>query len=170
LKAWVNPGNIVSSNNSRSSFAADGVTSPLTSNYLKATNFSFAIPTGATINGIKVEIEKREFGGDWTDSYVEDNIVSLVKGGTISGSNLAAAGQWPTTESYVTYGGATEMWGLSLTEADIESSTFGVVLSGTLTDNNFDATVSGQVDHIRITVYYTEASSTQKNIFMGTNF
>jgi hypothetical protein len=38
----------------------------LTSHYLKATNFSFTIPTGATINGILVEIEKKRSGTDAT--------------------------------------------------------------------------------------------------------
>jgi len=171
ISPWSSATSIYSSNNGRAAAGCDGENATTVSNYLKATNFSFAIPAGATINGVKVDIEKRDSGGDGVDSYVEDNIVSLVKGGTISGSNLAAAGQWSTTESYVTYGGATSMWGLSLTESDIEATTFGVVLSVTMTDNNIEGSVTAQVDHVRITVYYTEGgATTQKNIFIGTNF
>ncbi len=39
------------------SFVGTGHAVNFTSHYLKATNFSFSIPAGATINGIKAEIE-----------------------------------------------------------------------------------------------------------------
>jgi len=40
--------------------------------YLKATNFGFSIPSGATINGIKVDVKKK------TTSTVEDEIYAYV--------------------------------------------------------------------------------------------
>src|SRR3989344_4673849 len=49
------------------------------SHYLKATNFSFAIPTNATIDGIVVEVEKFEVG----TGTASDTAVRIVKGGTI---------------------------------------------------------------------------------------
>lgn len=39
------------------------------SHYLKATNFGFTIPAGATINGILVEVERKNIGG--TTVYVD---------------------------------------------------------------------------------------------------
>jgi hypothetical protein len=43
----------------------------LTSNYLKATNFGFNnIPVGATINGIKAEIEKHYIGNEVCLDYI----------------------------------------------------------------------------------------------------
>ena len=46
------------------------------SNYLKATNFGFSIPSGATINGILVEIEKKRV----TTSFAKGTRVKTKKG------------------------------------------------------------------------------------------
>ena len=53
-QAWANPSNAGSSNDSYATRTLSGV-----SDYLRATNFGFAIPSGATIDGILVEVEKR---------------------------------------------------------------------------------------------------------------
>jgi hypothetical protein len=53
--AWTNPGGIVASDNSYASISVYGNT-----NYLFASNFGFAIPGPANVDGIKVEIEKSE--------------------------------------------------------------------------------------------------------------
>lgn len=44
------------------------------SHYLKATNFGFSIPAGATINGILVEIERRKYGSTLYFSGFIDHI------------------------------------------------------------------------------------------------
>jgi len=153
--AWSNVDNAKVSDNS---YASRDFSFSATSNYLKATNFGFNIPTGATIDGILVEIEKRIFGdGD----VVSDNIVSIVKAnGSVGSTNKAIAGNWTLIEAYSSYGGATDKWSETLTEADINDSDFGVVLSvnGDEDDRGFNSTA--RVDHIRITVYYTEAVAT----------
>jgi len=121
-----------------------------TSHYLKATNFGFTIPSGATINGIVVEIEKLLNQGDLT---VLDNAVRIVKGGTIGSTDRSNGSAWPQVEAYVTHGGTTDLWGETLTDTDINSASFGVAISA-----KEGATTSyGQpfIDHIRITVYYT---------------
>jgi hypothetical protein len=41
------------------------------SHYLKATKFGFSIPTGATINGILVEVENKYTGGGTHTAYVD---------------------------------------------------------------------------------------------------
>ncbi|MEO5643478.1 MAG: T9SS type A sorting domain-containing protein [Bacteroidia bacterium] len=53
--AWTSPGNILTSNNVRATVSATGNT-----NYLFATNFGFSIASPANIDGIAVEVEKRE--------------------------------------------------------------------------------------------------------------
>lgn len=53
---WVNPDNAKASDDVRAIMYYGG-----SSHYLKATNFGFSIPAGATINGIVVEIEKRKY-------------------------------------------------------------------------------------------------------------
>ncbi len=124
-------------------------------NYLKASNFGFSIPTGATINGIKVEFNKDKFAGS---SDVKDTEVKIVKGGSIGSTNKAeTTTDWSESFSYVDYGGATDLWGETWTAEDINLSTFGVVMAVNLTK-----TAIARVDHIRITVYYTTAGTTKE--------
>jgi hypothetical protein len=77
-----------------------------------------------------------------------DHAVRLMKGGVIGGSNLAAAGAWPTSDGYATYGGATQLWGLSWLPSDITASNFGAAIAARVQNG------TARVDHMRITVYY----------------
>ena len=122
-----------------------------TSHYLKATNFSFNIPAGATINGILVEMEK--LGG--MNSYQShDSSVKIVKGGVITGTDKAdTVSSWPSPEAYVSHGGSTDLWGTTWTASDINNENFGVVISAYLSSLEVDA-IYLDIDHIRITVYY----------------
>lgn len=115
--------------------------------YIKATNFGFAIPTDATITGVTVEVEK----SSTALAALEDNSIKLVKTGAITGNEKAVAGAWPTSDAYSTYGSSSDLWGLALTPADINASTFGVAVSAKA------SLLAGtaQIDHIRITVDYT---------------
>lgn len=152
--AWASPGNIIASDNTYATATASQGTGVYT-HYLKATNFGFAIPSGATINGIVVTIE-RKANYSIDDRNVVDNVVRLVKGGVVSGNNKAdTSTYYPTVDGLAQYGGATDLWGLTFTPADINSSNFGVVLSCYL--NNIAGGVIASVDAISITVYYTEA-------------
>ncbi len=149
---WNNPDNAKTSDDSR----ADSVLGFETvSHYLKATNFGFAIPTGATIKGIVVEVEKRSSGDP---AYLIDNSAKIVKDGVISGDEKANPNTWPisTNESYVSYGSSADLWGETWTPADINDTTFGFVISATnpLVGNPLRR---ADIDHIRITVYYTRA-------------
>ncbi|MES2342304.1 MAG: hypothetical protein V4597_11545 [Pseudomonadota bacterium] len=124
-----------------------------------------------------------------TDTAIGDpaaqNIVSLVKGGTVSGSNLSTGATIPATDTdtYTSFGGTSNLWGLTLAVADVNASNFGWVASlahaGSITHylqaTGFGftiptgATINGvlaevdwsggsgthHVDHMRLTVYYT---------------
>ena len=115
--------------------------------YLKATGFSFAIPLDATIAGILVEIER----STTVLNSVTDLSVKLVKAGAIVGSEKAAAGQWPTSDAYASYGdAASDLWGTTWTPAEINASTFGVVVSPTAA-----LAATAQIDHVRVTIGYT---------------
>ena len=128
---------------------------PFITNYLKATNFGFEIPTGATINGILVEIERSERSGFGS---VYDSEVKIVKAdGSIGTTNKAdTATAWTGTDSYFEYGASDDLWGETWTASDINDADFGAVLAANVFSGTF---VSAGVDHIRITVYYTETSS-----------
>lgn len=142
--AWENPTRVVASDDSRTV-----VTIGTSTELLAATGPGFAIPSGATINGIVVEIESRESSD--ADSTLDE--VFLTKDGTsAAGSDMLSGTQsLTTTEQYYTVGGATELWGTTWTEAEIEASTFGALIRATKGSSN------PQIDHVRITVYYTEA-------------
>lgn len=55
--AWVNPGNVTAND---SVFATAALNVGLHTNELLATNFGFAIPAGATINGIQVDVNRKK--------------------------------------------------------------------------------------------------------------
>jgi len=122
---------------------------------LRVDSFGFSIPASATITGIIVEIEKRASAG----SNIQDNGLRLLKNGVETGSNGAQYGTpWPYTDTYVTYGSCTDLWGTSWTPAEINSGGFGLFFA------NIDYTCGGvttsYIDHIRITVCYDACIST----------
>lgn len=145
--AWTNPGNAATSDNSRAAYIPPTYGSR-SSNYLKATNFGFSIPSNATIDGILVEVESYQDG--WNDVTWE--VVKLVKGGVVSGTNKRNQSGFypPQTEQYFSFGGASDLWSLSFTPSDVNASNFGVVVAfGTIDE------IWSYIDHIRITIYYT---------------
>jgi len=148
--SWGNPNNSKVSDNSYST-----ATSSFTfySHYLKATNFGFAIPSGATINGVSVSIERKKIVGN--PNSVRDSVIKLVKGGTVSGTNKSAGATWSNTEGVVTFGGASDLWGLSLTDSDVNASNFGVVISAELVVIIGKSACNAYVDFISITIDYT---------------
>jgi len=146
--AWSNPGNITASDDNYAS-AGDGGFFPITTQILRATNFGFTtsdIPSGATILGIEVGIERRNEFSDSTDVLVQ-----LRTGSGRTGDDKADTGTtWPSSDAEVIYGGAADDWNAGLTDADIRGSDFGVDFRADAAD-----TFSSQpdVDHIRIRVH-----------------
>lgn len=122
-----------------------------TTNYLKATNFDFSIPSEATIDGILVEIERHY--ETLSSGTVKDSEVKIVKSnGTIGTTNKAdTINDWPASDAYASYGSSSDDWGENWSSADINDADFGVVLSANLA-NDYPL---AYVNHIRITVYYS---------------
>ena len=146
--AWSNPANAGASDDV---YASITLISSATSNYLKATGFQFGIPTNATIDGIVVETEHKKVGL----GNIADNSVKIVKGGTISGTEHASTTVWGTTDAYFNHTtSTTDLWGLTWTPADINASNFGFVISAVCSGDSCSANIM-QIDHIRITIYYT---------------
>lgn len=148
-EAWVNPGNISSDNGVEASVTAATYDSPDITQQLRARNFGFSIPTGSTIDGITVEIEKR----DAAIGNAVDNRVQLSDDtGTHVGTNKAdTVTGWPTAATIITYGGVADTWAASPTPAMVNDPDFGVTLSATATLANTDVFV----DFIRMTITYT---------------
>lgn len=89
---------------------------------------AWANPTNAaSSNDVRAIASPTVSGSVFT---VRDVNVKLVKGGTVSGDNKADTGtDWPSSDTDKTYGGAADLWGVTLTESDVEASDFGVVIN-----------------------------------------
>lgn len=68
--------------------------------------------------------------------------VKAVKGGTISGTDQQDNAGITATDTFYTYGGSSNLWGLSWTDTDINASNFGFVASMT---NDGTAVVSNYI-------------------------
>jgi hypothetical protein len=146
-KAWSNPSNAKASDDSR---ASAEINTEAVSEYLKATNFEFAIPESSTVVGILVEVEKQSNSG-----LCHDYRARIVKGGTIGSTDRSSAAEWPKgVDAYVSYGSDTDLWGETWAPADINGATFGFAISA---KGGVAGLTTAYVDHIRITAYYTEA-------------
>ena len=147
--AWVNPSNAGSSDDSYAVYtdvASGG------SNYLRASNFGFTLPTSdCAVAGIVYEIEyKANYAEGGGSGRRLTGTLRAVKGGTITGSTVST-GTLPTVEAYVSRGDQYAMWGTTFTPSEINASNFGVVFYVT---SNFGDEEIGSVDHIRTTVYF----------------
>jgi len=149
IAAWKTPGKIT---------AEDGTTASAllrnlqVSHWLKASRFGFTIPAGSTINGIKVEVKKAD-----SLRVSSDSDVRIMKGGVVGGTQEANVDTgWPTALTWITYGSATDLWGLAWTPADINALNFGVVVAG-ISDTGLPRPPDGHpaVDAIRVTIFYT---------------
>lgn len=148
---WATPTNIYTSNNA---YAEIDIPPEGLSDWLRATTFGFSIPAGSTINGIEARFEKRA-----ENSLIRDWDTKIVKAGSEQGDDKGQAG-WPTTDTYVVYGGAADLWGLTWTPAEINASNFGVSISA----RSYSPTTTyyALVDHVQIKVYYTPPSTNMK--------
>ena len=146
--AWSTPGSITTVG---APYATITLSNSNTSNYLQGSDYGFAIPTGATINGIKVVINR--LSSNTTAPFIQDSRVSLVKAGVIQTTNYASTGtNWTNSLSIATYGGASNLWGTIWTAEEINASAFGVVLSVVNSNPN---SRTATVDYMQISVTYT---------------
>lgn len=157
-RIWNNPGNITADD---LNYATAALVGGETSRYLRARDFGFNIPTGATITGITASIMRQSNSNAGTNS-VDDDVVRLMKNSVLIGSNYASAVDWPTNMTIANYGtGTTDLWGTTWTEADINNANFGLMLRVLNESANNNRTAS--VDYVEITVYFTNPVPTITN-------
>lgn len=147
--AWTDPTNATASDDVRATITTGASN---ISNYIKATNFGFSVPAGSTIDGILVEIEE-DRNGQENGSGRESGIKIVKADGTIGTTNKSTGAALPTTDTFVSYGGAADLWGEAWTSTDTNDVDFGAVF------NVWGVTNTGQqvVDSFRITITYTAA-------------
>lgn len=142
---WTNSNNITAAD---AAVATTTVSFNNNSPYLYASNFGFSIPTGATITGIQARITRR--GSNLTNG-VRDVDVYVTPTGTPAGTNLAQATIWPTSLTQAIYGTSTSLWGQTWTPAQINATTFGVLVRVTAPFANRVAAV----DFVDVIVHYS---------------
>ena len=146
--AWVNPANItVSGQQANVNLIANA-----SSNFLNASNFSFTLPSNATVLGVTASYNAASTGAG---AWVVDQGVYLLKAGAQTGSNHAVAQGWQGTLSY---GGSTDLWGAAWLYSDINNNGFGVALQLNNT-NNVTSKTGFVTAFVTLTVYYSIPTS-----------
>lgn len=118
-------------------------TATQTGEVILLTNFGFSLPAGATIDGIEVEAKGgRENGGNLTLRLTKDgsNTVGSARNASL-GSSLTCA-----STTFAGAGGTSDLWGTTWSEAEVESSSFGVIAT---------STAASVLDAVRITITFT---------------
>jgi len=146
---WTNKGNIVADDGA---YARVYIKSGSPSYRLIGSTCGFAIPSGATINGIVLTVKRYSANAN----MARDGMVCLRHGnGTASTSDKESSAYWPTTAAAADYGSNTDLWGDTWTADEINGSGFGAqlyVLTSSATS------MYAYVDSLKLTVYYTEMS------------
>ncbi len=138
--AWTTPGNITADDTTNA-------TSTVPTDYLLASNFNFSsIPNNVAIRGVVVRVEMSETGSG-SSNYVVQLMTAATPTlvGNASGTITVTTG--PTIS---TTGSATDLWGTTLTAAQVKNSGFGVALWSTDTINGL------QCDFITIAIEWTD--------------
>lgn len=150
-RAWVNPTNAQGAPDATSATMAVAAGSQ---HALKATNYGFAIPTDARIDGIVMTPYYSATPG--TALIYIDATISLVRAGVVASSPSRSSAQTlPTAIAGVAHGGPLDNWDAAWTPADINLSTFGAAVRL----QNPIGTSAFSCDAIAITVYYTRPQS-----------
>jgi hypothetical protein len=128
-------------------------------NYLVCTQLASSIPAGSTINGITVKFERLH--GDAGETVtITDSAIYLTKDGTNTvGSNKSVGATWPLSDPNTlseSFGSSSDLWGTTFTAAEVNASTFGVMISPNI-NFSLGGTVGSQVriDQVVIDINYT---------------
>lgn len=144
---WTSSTNIFTSNNG---YATNSTAANADGAVLSATGFGFSIPATATIRGVQVTIERKAA----SSNTLKDAAVYLLKAGAQTGTNHNGSSFWTTSDVNATYGTTSDLWGTTLTPADVNASNFGVKLVA----HNYGASaVVASADYVSITVTYRTA-------------
>ena len=122
--------------------------------YLKMTNFGFAIPAGATIDGVQLQI--RNAGIPSGGGNFAWNAVRLVNASGTIGSANKATGTLSSSFTTASFGGSADTWAGEASAIDWNDADAGCAISvGTTPGVSGDSYL--YIDHVQIIVTYTEA-------------
>src|SRR3990172_3950182 len=128
--------------------AQESMLDPSTSHYIRASNFNFSsIPAGSIIVGIEIQIERQIGAATCNDSSVRIFDAS----GNPAGTNKSAGLAWSVGSFRVdSFGGATDLWGLTPSLTDVQDVDWGVGVSCVQSDT----AATASVDYIKMKIYY----------------
>lgn len=155
--AWSNPSNATSETFAGGNDAEVTVNGTAATDYLDCTtNASIGVPVGATLKGYEVLLIDRERTGGTTGNC-RDNTIQPLIAGSATGSNKALTTSWPITNPVsLLYGHPNDLWTLTPTVADANSSTTGVRIA--LQGAAAGADRVGNIDAVEVTWYYEPAA------------
>jgi hypothetical protein len=136
---WTNPGNITANDSQYATVSGNAGGISITSYPLVGSNFGFSIPSTATIRGVVVTA-----GVNATPASTSLTEYASIRVGGLD--------YYPATSSAPTYGSSTDLWGASITPADLNSANFQARVRTTSSNSSSAYTLS--VDNIEVTVYY----------------
>lgn len=152
-KTWITVENAEVSDNNYSDFGNLNTSPGSYTDYIIANKFGFDVPPGAIINGIVVEVERSD-----ANQNTADYSIRIIRYGIITGDEKSTSDPYPATDNYKTYGSSTDLWGEFWDPDIINDDGFGIAIAAQRINGTSDVTL-GQVDNIRITVYYTDPST-----------
>lgn len=153
---WSSPSNITADDGLYSNAILDpkGV-GGAKSKWLRATNFGFNIPAGATIDGVKVTAELK---ASFTAQTPALSSAQLVSGGSRVGQANTSNTNLTVSDADYDRGGETDIWEMALSAATVNDSGFGVdIMVELLAPSSGANTIS--CDKIAMTIYFTEAET-----------
>jgi hypothetical protein len=120
-----------------------------TTEYLRASDFGFAVPPGATIRGVTAEIEHKhdDQGSQFTAAINSARLIG--PGGSLIGAAKSDSMPLPKVDAYRNLGNAQDLWGAALTPAIVNDPGFGLAISYVGTQGSI------YVDHVRLRVFYS---------------
>ena len=179
-RAWASPSNVTNAGTSPATSYLPTNNNEKTEQ-LKITGLNFSIPANAIIDNIEVIFRSSNGAGGMVipppgpisgSDFVRTNLIQLVKANIIVGNNLAALNPvtiWSTNppgnasdSGNISYSGSPADWGITLTAADVNSSTFGAVIRAINPSLYFEIAVG--LYKIWIKVTYTELPTTVVDI------
>lgn len=177
--AWKNPGSVVQRNyempygyckwesidrvkvkdgSGAKPVGSDGVNTSRKTNYLVAYNYGLNVPSGATVIGIEVRINRRKStnSGSVKDRYVYLREGHIDSKGLVS-VNRAKGDLW--SKSYVepVYGSMWDYWGANLTPTRVNAYYFGIIFQAIGASSTY---ASLNVDSIQMRAHYAYVTDT----------
>ena len=139
---WVTPNNVFTSND------AYAIDITFNNNDLISKTFAVSVTNGATVVGIEVLIEGN---ADDATPANRDIDVSLTKdGSTPVGTPKTDQTLNQGSDTTITLGSSSDLWGTTWTEAEVESANFGIIIARS------SAAAAGEVaiDHVQVRVHF----------------